>query len=54
MWHKHKYMFLLETDTIDAINIFKYILTQNKVRTTGLGPNPQENSQVTLGKVLST
>ena len=41
-----------ERDHIDAIIIFKYVRTQNKFRTTGLGPSPQENSQVTLDKVL--
>lgn len=47
-------MFLPEAGITDAINIFKYVLTQNKVRTTGLGPSPPEKAPVALGKVLCT
>lgn len=43
-----------ESNTIDGINIFKYVLTQNMGRTAGLGHSHQGNAQVTLGKVLST
>ena len=42
-----------QRQTIVIISIFKYVLTQNKLRTTGLGPSPPENSQVTLDRVFS-